>query len=473
MSFRNTKIVATLGPASSSPEVVRSMVEAGMNVARLNFSHGSHPQHRDIIQMLRKVSQETGKPLAILQDLGGPKLRIGDIPQGSVRLEPGSDVKLSVGADDGKTNQLPIPSCPWLPREVKEGQRILLDDGSIQLRVKRIEADGVICSVVVGGTVSSHKGINLPDTTLRELKIPTDKDQIDLAFGIQEGVDFVALSFVRTADDVRTLKELIHRTGAKARVIAKIEKREALIQIEGIVEEADGVMVARGDLGVETDLETVTLQQKEIIALCNRRGKVVITATQMLQSMIENPTPTRAEVSDVTNAILDGTDAVMLSGETAVGKYPVKAVQVMANIANKTEQVFDTDRFLHRRELSEASMSAAVAHAACLLAKELCASAIIANTESGHTALMVSRYRPHPPILGMSRHETTVRQLTLVWGVYPFLIDNVSGTDELLDRAIEMTRRSNLAREGDHVVITAGVPVGQSGTTNLIKTAVL
>jgi pyruvate kinase len=473
MTFRNTKIVATLGPASSSPQVIRDMLQAGMNVSRLNFSHGSHEQHRDTIQLLRRVSSELKNPLAILQDLSGPKLRLGEIPQGSMQLSTGDRVRLSAATQQASPGQLPIGSIPWLPKEVKPGQRILLDDGTIRLDVLETREDEVLCSVVNGGSISSHKGINLPDTVLRELKIPTDKDEADLEFGIREGVDFVALSFVRTVEDVRALKKLIRHAGARTKVIAKIEKREALTNIEDIIEESDGVMVARGDLGVETDLETVTLQQKEIISLCNRRAKVVITATQMLQSMINSPTPTRAEVSDVTNAILDGTDALMLSGETAVGQYPVESVQVMASIANKTEEVFDNDRFLHRRELSEASMSAAVAHAACLLAKELAASAIVANTESGHTAQMLSCYRPQPPILGLSHHEAIVRQLALVWGVYPFLIEAVSSAEELLARAKETALRSGLASTGDRIVMTAGVPVGVSGTTNLITSLVL
>jgi len=473
MTLRSTKIVATLGPASSSPQVIREMLRAGMNVSRLNFSHGNHEQHQDTIQMLRHVSSELKSPLAILQDLSGPKLRLGEISQGSVQLPTGGQVRLSVETEEASAAQLPIGSIPWLPKEVKPGQRILLDDGAIRLEVLQTGEAEVLCLVVNGGSISSHKGINLPDTVLRELKIPTDKDEVDLAFGIREGVDFVALSFVRTVEDVRALKKLVRQAGAKTKVIAKIEKREALTNIQDIIEEADGVMVARGDLGVETDLETVTLQQKEIIALCNRRAKVVITATQMLQSMISSPTPTRAEVSDVTNAILDGTDALMLSGETAVGQYPVEAVQAMASIANKTEEVFDNDRFLRRRELSEASMSAAVGHAACLLAKELSASAIVANTESGHTAQMLSCYRPQPPILGLSSHEGIVRQLALVWGVYPFLIESVSSAEELLAKAKEIALRSGLAKIGDRIVMTAGVPVGVPGTTNLITSLVL
>ncbi|MEW5978851.1 MAG: pyruvate kinase [Acidobacteriota bacterium] len=469
MHLRNTKIVATLGPASGTPEILRAMVEAGMNVARLNFSHGKHEDHLGRIRMLRQVSKETGKVLAVLQDLSGPKLRIGELPDGPAPLTTGAEVILSARLEKGSAERLPIASCPWLPQEVQEGQRIFLNDGLIQLKVRSTRVEEVVCEVVAGGTISSHKGINLPDTHLRQLQIPTEKDQVDLQFGLQHEVDYVALSFVRTAEDVRNLRELIQRAGSKARIIAKIEKNEALTNIEAIVAETDGVMVARGDLGVETDLEMVTLKQKEIISRCNDGGKVVITATQMLESMIQNPTPTRAEVSDITNAIFDGTDAVMLSGETAVGRFPVESVRVMAKVANKAEEVFDSENFLKRRALAESASSAAVAHAACLLAKELSAAAIIANTESGHTALMVSRFRPGTPVLGMSRNETTVRQLALVWGVHPTLMPSISSTDELVDQSLGIARRSGLVKPGDRVVITAGVPVGQAGSTNLIE----
>jgi len=473
MLLRRTKIVATLGPASAQPETLRALVEAGMDVGRINCSHGDHEQHRQMIRTIRQVSQETGKPLAILLDLSGPKLRIGEIPQGELMLEQGREVKLSIQAESGATGNLPIPSCPWLPREVKAGERILLDDGAIQLRVKQAAEQEVICEVLVGGPLSSHKGINLPDTALHELEIPTEKDRADLTFGLSEGVEYVAQSFVRTAVEVRAVRELIRQAGGAARLIAKIEKREALDNIQAILEEADGVMVARGDLGVETDLETVALKQKEIIRLANQRGKLVITATQMLQSMIEHPAPTRAEVSDVTNAILDGTDALMLSGETAIGKHPVEAVRVMASIAAKTDAVFPSEGWLRRDALSEASVSAAVAHAVCLLARDLSAAAILTATESGRTALLVARHRPPMPILGMSANQVTARQLALAWGVQPVLIDSLSTTDELFEKAKHTALRSGLVRAGDRVVITAGVPVRQSGTTNLIKTEVL
>ena len=473
MLLRRTKIVATLGPASASLETVRALLEAGMDVGRINCSHGDHEQHRQMIRTIRQVSQETGKPLAILLDLSGPKLRIGEIPQGELMLEQGREIKLSIQAESGATGNLPIPSCPWLPREVKAGERILLDDGAIQLRVKQAAEQEVICEVLVGGPLSSHKGINLPDTALHELEIPTDKDRADLTFGLSEGVEYVAQSFVRTAREVRAVRELIRQAGGAARLIAKIEKREALDNIQAILEEADGVMVARGDLGVETDLETVALKQKEIIRLANQRGKLVITATQMLQSMIENPAPTRAEVSDVTNAILDGTDALMLSGETAIGKHPVEAVRVMASIAAKTDAVFPSEGWLRRDALSEASVSAAVAHAVCLLARDLSAAAILTATESGRTALLVARHRPAMPILGMSANQVTARQLALAWGVQPVLIDSLSTTDELFEKAKHTALRSGLVRAGDRVVITAGVPVRQSGSTNLIKTEVL
>jgi pyruvate kinase len=473
MPPRRTKILATLGPASASVETVCALVEAGLDVARINCSHGDLAQHRQLIAAVRQVSAETGKPLAILLDLSGPKLRVGEIPQPEMLLAPGSEVRLSTRASSGAPGILPIPSCPWLPREVKAGERILLDDGAIHLRVQQAADDEVICEVLSGGPVSSHKGINLPDTTLRELDIPTEKDRADLTFGLAEAVDYVAQSFVRTAADVRAVRELIRAASSPARLIAKIEKREALDNIEAILEVADGVMVARGDLGVETDLETVALKQKEIIRLANQRGKLVITATQMLQSMIESPAPTRAEVSDVTNAILDGTDAVMLSGETAVGKHPIEAVRMMARIAAKTDPVFPSEGWLRRDALSETSIAAAVAHAVCLLARDLSAAAILTATESGRTALLVARHRPVMPILGMTANETTLRHLALAWGVEPMRIDSLSTTDELFEKAKHTALRSGLVRPGDRVVITAGVPVRQPGATNLIKTEVL
>jgi pyruvate kinase len=468
-SCRNTKIVATVGPATSKPETLKGLIQAGMNVARLNFSHGTHDQHRNSLYMIRQASRELDQPVAALLDLSGPKLRIGEIADGAVPLEEGSEVRLSVSAQRGTSQVLPIPACPWLPGEVKPGQRILLDDGAIRLMIKTTSSDEVVCTVVTGGMISSHKGINLPDTVFQELEIPTEKDRQDLAFGIQEGVDFVAQSFIRTAQDVRNLRRLITEAGSKVRLIAKIEKGEALANIHDIVAESDGVMVARGDLGVETELEMVVLKQKEIIKLCNRLGKVVITATQMLQSMIANPAPTRAEVSDVTNAILDGTDAVMLSGETAVGKYPVAAVSVMANIAIKTEEVFDSDRFLYRREPSRHGATGALAHAACLLARDLPATVIACVTGSGQTALLVSGHRPRPPIVALCREEIVANQMALVWGIHPVLVTGLVDPQDVTPKIRELVLRLGLAQTGDRFIIVSGIPVW--GPANFVGVA--
>lgn len=467
-----TKIVCTIGPASRSPEKLEHLIAAGMNVARLNFSHGSHEEHEEVIVRLREIAARLGRPLAILQDLAGPKIRIGEIATGTVHLQADARFILTTEAVPGDAHRVSI-TYPALPRDVRPGDTLLLNDGALELSVEETREDEVICRVVVGGPLSSHKGINVPTRSLRVPSI-TEKDRDDLAFGLERGVDYVALSFVRSSADVLQARRLMAERGRIVPLIAKIEKHEALAHIDEIIEVVDGIMVARGDLGVETPLEKVPLVQKMLIHKCNRAGKPVITATQMLRSMVNNPRPTRAEVTDVANAILDGTDAVMLSEETAVGKYPVEAVQMMVRIAEDAESGFPFSAWTSRLEPGEpVSLPEAVSRAACALAENIRARSIITFTQSGSTARLVAKYRPRPPILAPTPLEETYRRLALIWGVIPILSETTQTTDEMMEKAFAAARRAGLVKRGDTVVITAGVPLGIPGTTNLIKAEIL
>jgi len=467
-----TKIVCTIGPASRSPETLAELIAAGMSVARLNFSHGSHSEHAAVISDLRRLSAELGRPVAILQDLGGPKIRVGPIAGGTVMLETGSPFTLTSRRVPGDAGEVSI-SYPALPRDVRRGDALLLADGAIELRVTGVTAQDIKCRVIVGGPLSSHKGINLPS---RSLPLPglTDKDERDLAFGIRQKVDYVALSFVRSAEDILRAKRLMAKRKCDIPLVAKIEKHEALDNIGEIIPLVEAVMVARGDLGVEIPLESVPGVQKWLISRTNASGKPVITATQMLRSMVENPRPTRAEVADVANAVLDGTDAVMLSEETAIGRYPVESVRMMARVAEDAERIFPhADWARRRRGDSGKSLSEAVAHSACNLADEIGAAAIISFTQSGLTARLVAKYRPGCPILALTPLPETQRRLSLVWGVTPVMASGLKTTDEMINRAFEAARKSGLAKRGQKVVITAGVPLGVPGKTNLVKAEVL
>ncbi|RMG52659.1 MAG: pyruvate kinase [Acidobacteria bacterium] len=467
-----TKIVCTIGPASRSPEKLEQLIAAGMNVARLNFSHGSHDEHEEVIVRLREIAARLARPLAILQDLAGPKIRIGEITAGTVHLQAGDRFILTTEAVPGDEHKVSI-TYPALPRDVRPGDTLLLNDGALELRVEETRENEIICRVVVGGPLSSHKGINVPT---RSLQVPslTEKDREDLAFGLERGVDYVALSFVRSPADVLEAKQFMAERGRLVPLIAKIEKHEALAHIDEIIEVVDGIMVARGDLGVETPLEKVPLVQKMLIHKCNQAGKPVITATQMLRSMVNNPRPTRAEVTDVANAILDGTDAVMLSEETAVGNYPVEAVQMMARIAEDAESGFPFTVWTSQLKPREpVSLPEAVSRAACALAENIRARAIITFTQSGSTARLVAKYRPRPSILAPTPLEETYHRLALVWGVIPMLSEATQTTDEMMERAFTAARRAGFVRRGDTVVITAGVPLGVPGTTNLIKAETL
>ena len=466
-----TKIVCTIGPASRSPEVLSQLVAAGMDVARLNFSHGSHAEHAAVIGAVRAIAESAGRSVAILQDLAGIKLRIGDIAGGGAVLTSGAPFTLTAREVPGDAREVSVNEAS-LPRFVRTGDRLLLCDGEIELFVEQSGDSDIRCRVVTGGTLTSHKGISLPSTPFGAPGL-TAKDREDLAFGVAHGVDYVALSFVRTAEDVRAARAFLDERGAKVPLVAKIEKREAISRIDEILSAADGLMVARGDLGVETPLEHVPLLQKMLIDRANRAGKPVITATQMLLSMVENPRPTRAEVGDVANAILDGTDAVMLSEETASGRYPVEAVTTMKRIAEDTETAFPFDRWMRKFEdKSLQTLPEAVAGAAVELAEHIGASAILAWTESGATARLVARHRPRPPIVALATRKETARRLALVWGVVPLLASAADGPDAMLEDAPSLAVAKGLLKPGERAVITAGLPMGVPGSTNLIKAAV-
>jgi len=466
-NHRKTKIVCTLGPATDSPDRIRELIRAGMDVARLNFSHGDRESHRETIRLLRQVSQELGKAIGILQDLGGPKIRMGELPLEKKELQTGERIILSP-----KTSRDPsvIPvNYPYIVEDVHVGERILLADGLVELKVEEKKEDRIVCLVVLGGVVHSHKGINLPTTNLR---VPTftDKDRQDLAVGLEEGVDFVALSFVRHERDLEPVQEMLQHDSSPPLLIAKIETAQSIERLEKILAQVDGVMVARGDLGVETPLEDVPIIQKRIIRSARQSGKPVITATQMLRSMVSSPRPTRAEAADVANAILDGTDALMLSEETAVGAYPIEAVKVLDRIARATEPYLNEDDFLDERTPELLPMTpSSISRAACQMAQDLGAAAIVAGTSSGSTARLVARFRPACPVVGLTPKVVTQRQLTLSWGVIPALVAPFADTEEMFGLAGLWILDQGLAQQGDRVIVTAGVPVGVPGTTNLVK----
>jgi pyruvate kinase len=461
---RRTKIVATIGPATSTHEAVRELVEAGVDAIRLNFSHGGHADHGARAAIVREVQAELAKPLCLIADLQGPKLRIGDLEAPRMLLK--DEEILVVGEQHAVDSELPV--APAVIGDVlRPGHDILIDDGLVRLTVTEIEQGRAMCRVVVGGEVKSHKGVNLPGVPI---PIPslTQKDLDDLAFALGLGVDFVALSFVRAAADVRDLQAIIRQHGSPARVIAKIEKAEAIEALDDVIRESDAVMVARGDLGVEMSAATVPLLQKRIILMCLEAGKPVITATQMLESMVEHAEPTRAEASDVANAVLDGTSAVMLSAETATGNYPVQAVQTMDRIARAVEPSMD-----YRHEMpgpgDEPTVGRAMSNAACDLAEALHASAILVPTFTGRTASAVARLRPRRPIVGLSHHQTAVQQMALEWGISPVLMPQTENVEDLWTRALESAVKAGVVETGERVVTTAGTAVNLPGSTNVIK----
>jgi pyruvate kinase len=463
---KKTKLVCTIGPASSDPAIIEEMIREGMDVARLNFSHGDHRGHGEKITQLKRLSEQAGRPVAILQDLSGGKVRVGEIEGGTIYLETDTTIILTTKRTKGDAKKISI-TYAGLAQDVKKGDTILVADGTLELTVVAVKPPEITCQIVVGGELSSHKGVNIPSGKLRA-KALTDKDKEDLVFGVEAGVDLIALSYVRDSRDIREAREVLLSQHADIPIIAKIERNEALLNIEEIMAEADGIMVARGDLGVETPLEQVPLVQKELIKRANRLAKPVITATQMLRSMVESPRPTRAEASDVANAIFDGTDAVMLSEETATGKYPVEAVKFMVMIAQATERSFPHRAFLTLDPYQGGEIADSMSHAACQLAEDLGVAAIITPTRTGRTARLVSRYRPRYPILAFSPQAATVRQLILSWGVHPILVPEFTNVDEIVGKGITAALQRGWVAKGQRVVVTAGTPVDLPGTTNLI-----
>jgi pyruvate kinase len=465
---RRTKIVATLGPATSTEEAIQDIIRFGVDVTRLNFSHGEHEGHLRNARLVREAAKSAGRNVAVMQDIQGPKIRTGEVV-GETELISGNRVAIASGDFLGDASRLATP-YKQIVQDVELGHRILIDDGLLELRVEEVRDDEVICVVVTGGPVSSHKGLNFPDSSL-SIKGLTPKDLEDLRFGVEELMpDWVAASFVRSGDEVRELKERMREFGGGIPVISKIEKHEAIDDIENILKASDGIMVARGDLAVELSAERVPVEQKRLVARCRRLGKPIIVATQMLDSMIRNPRPTRAEVSDVANAIFDRTDAVMLSGETAIGRYPLQSVREMDRICHAAEGAIDYGRDIASLTgWGRGDRYDALTHAACELAEDLDLEAIITATQSGLSCIRVARFRPPNKILAVSPEETTVRMLAMVWGVNAISGQQRGNIEERYDEAIRSARRSGLVKEGDEVIITGGSMSTMPGSTNMLK----
>lgn len=468
--MRKTKIVCTLGPASQSEEVIKGLIENGLNVARLNFSHGDKQEHKARLDMVKKVRAELDKPVAIMLDTKGPEIRTGKFENEPVYLEEGQEFIITTKDVIGNKNICSV-TYKGLANDVSKGDKILIDDGLIELEVIEVlNSTDIKCIVKNSGEVKNYKGINVPGVRIN-LPAITEKDIDDIKFGIENGIDFIAASFIRKASDVMEIRKVLEENGADyVQIISKIENQEGVDNIDEIIEASDGIMVARGDLGVEIQVEEIPIVQKNIIRKCNLAGKPVITATQMLDSMIRNPRPTRAEVTDVANAIFDGTDAIMLSGETAAGKYPIEAVKTMANIAIRTEKCLDYRKmFEMRSSKNEKSVTNAISRATCTTAYDLNADAVITATSSGYTAKSVSKFRPKSFIIAATPSERVMRKLALVWGVYPIKVKKTKSTDEVIDVSVQQSLERGYINQGDLVVITAGIPVGVSGSTNLIK----
>ena len=467
-NIKRTKIVCTLGPASDKEEILRELVKSGLNVCRFNFSHGSHQEHKERMDLVKKVREELGQPVAILLDTKGPEIRTGNFDEPEVLLEEGQKFTITMKDVVGNKEMCTV-SYKGLVNDVVPGDTILIDDGLVGLKVEEINGDDIVCIVENSGIVKNHKGVNVPGVKIN-LPALTEKDIKDIEFGISEGIDYIAASFVRKASDVLAIREVLENNNAThIQIISKIENQEGIDNIDSILQVSDGIMVARGDLGVEIPTPEIPIAQKMMIKKCNQLGKPVITATQMLDSMMRNPRPTRAEVTDVANAIYDGTDAIMLSGETAAGKYPVEAVKTMATIAKRTEETLKYNELLKKRKIEDVTVTNAISYATCTTSADLNAKAIISFTTSGHTARMVSKFRPQAPIIATTEDEGVMRRLALVWGVYPVKTSHVGSTDEVVANSIESAKEKNYLDNGDLVVITAGAPNGISGTTNLIK----
>ncbi|OGO01367.1 MAG: pyruvate kinase [Chloroflexi bacterium RBG_13_53_26] len=465
---RRTKIVCTIGPSSSSAPTIQGLIEAGMNIARLNLSHGTHDQHAGYIHTVRQTASKLKVPIAVLQDLPGPKIRTGKLRESEVLLKEGNEFILTTDMVSGDEHKV-SSNLPGLPDSVRPGDTIFLNDGAIRLEVLARTSTDVRCLVIIGGILNQLRGINVPGVTL---KTPSflETNLEDLVFSIETEADFVALSFVRESDDIHQVREFLRGKGVDTPIIAKIEKWEACQNLDEILAAADGLMVARGDLGVEIALEKVPLVQKEIIRKCNRAGKPVITATQMLESMIGSASPTRAEVTDIANSIFDGTDAIMLSGETAVGRYPVEAVRVMTRVALETEAALPYGKMVLEKGADlESQTDDAIAYSAVHTAHQLGAAAIVAFTSSGSTARRVSKYRPGIPILAATPSPRQKRRLLISWGVYPYEVQEPATVHDLFAQAVSLSLATGIAQKGDLIVVTAGIPLAVPGTTNLLK----
>ncbi|WP_150267192.1 pyruvate kinase [Paenibacillus tepidiphilus] len=467
--MRKSKIVCTIGPASESLENIKKLILAGMNVARLNFSHGDFEEHGGRIKTIRQASQELGKTVAILLDTKGPEIRTGKLEVEPIELVQDEYLTLTTEEILGDQNRISVTYAD-LPNDVQVGSTILIDDGLIGLTVVDIQGTEIKTRIVNGGTIKSKKGVNVPGVAI-SLPGITEKDTNDIIFGIEQDIDFIAASFVRKASDVLEIRTLLEKHNAShIQIISKIENQEGVDNLDEILAVSDGLMVARGDLGVEIPAEDVPLVQKMMIRKCNVAGKPVITATQMLDSMQRNPRPTRAEASDVANAVFDGTDAIMLSGETAAGKYPVESVLTMSRIAEKAESALNhREIFMKQQIAQETTVTEAISQSVAISALDLNAKAIISSTVTGHTARVVSKYRPKSPIIAVTTQERTMRQLAVVWGITPVYGKEATSTDELLETALKGGKASGLVKSGDLVVITAGIPLGKSGSTNLVK----
>ena len=471
--LRKTKIICTLGPAVDSEEMIQALIQGGMNAARFNFSHGSHPEQLDRLNLLKSVRDRMGRPVATILDTKGPEIRIRSFEEPSVELTAGDSFILTAEDIPGTKERVSVTYAK-LPEEVSAGQEILIDDGLVAIRVEEIKGPEILCTVENGGTLSANKSINIPGAHI-QLPALTEKDVADIRFGVENDFDFIAASFVRRAADVEAVRQVLREFGGdNVKIIAKIENQEGIDNIDEILDAADGVMVARGDLGVEIPAAKVPFLQKQMIRKGLQAGKPIITATQMLDSMMRNPRPTRAEVSDVANAVYDGTSCVMLSGETAGGKYPLEALAAMLSIVNEAEASIDYWRkFMKQQVATGANINDAITHTCCLTARDLNATAILAATSSGKTARMICRFRPACPVAALTMNEKTRRQLAICWGVIPYLTGEVNSTDRIFSLSAEVAAKEGLVQPGDTVVITAGIPLGKSGSTNLIKAQVI
>lgn len=471
--MRKTKIICTIGPVSQSEEKLKELILAGMNVARFNFSHGGHEEHKGKYERAVKAAKDLGMPLATMMDTKGPEIRLRDFEGGKQFLESGKLFRLTTDEILGTAERASI-SYKNLKNDIRVGTTILIDDGLIEMTVKAIEETDIVCEVINGGYVSNHKGINVPGVVL-SMPYISEVDREDILFGVKMGYDYLAASFVRCREDVEAVRKLITDNGGKMKIISKIENMQGIDNIDEILEASDGIMVARGDMGVEVPMEEVPILQKELIQKTIRQGKIVITATQMLDSMMKNPRPTRAETTDVANAIYDGTTAIMLSGESAAGAYPIESVQTMSRIAERTEQEVGYEARFHAINHgcevldNREDVTTAISHACCATAMDLKASAIITVTMSGYTANKISRYQPECMVIGCTVDESVYRQLSLLFGVMPLLIQKEDDTDKLFDAAVNASLEAGLIHHGDRVVLTAGVPLGVAGNTNMIR----